>query len=582
MQARIAVLVLALSGTIATIPLTNAHHIVEMGASVLSLSDHNVTVGWVIHMTEDTDGTGGAIQWDTGGGSYGRQGDLADGMTSGTIDGNATGTTLFTSSISVPFAYRAFAWTRNVSADHVFINVTWRYPIEGPRTIAWQDQTTVDGLRVTGTLDIVIDVTPPNLTTPSDLVREGNTTGGRRLEFVATATDTLDPAPVVACDPASGALFPLGRTRVTCRATDANLNEATRSFNVTIVDTTRPTLFMPALLAPVEATSPDGAVVDYVMPTATDLVDPAPILACGPPSGSTFPLGLTTVLCNARDASGNVMVAPMPIRVVDTTAPSLAMPDLLVEGDAVGGANVAFTPTAPDVADASPSVSCDQGSGYYALGTTTVVCTATDATGNAAEDSFDVRVVDTTPPTLTLPAGATAITSGDGAVVTFAASATDVVDAAPVVACDAPSGSTFPIGATSVTCTATDASGNAAVGSFVVTVTRTFPWSGFLQPINTDGSSVFRAGSTVPVKFRLDGGGATATFSYRRVDAAAAGAVNEANSTTEATSGTLFRYDAATGQYVYNWSTKRLATGEYELCADLGDGAPHTIRVGLR
>jgi hypothetical protein len=69
-------------------------------------------------------------------------------------------------------------------------------------------------------------------------------------------------------------------------------------------DTTPPTLSVPADLT-VDATSADGAVVDFAA-TATDDTDPAPSVGCDPASGSTFPIGTTTVTCTAADASGNV------------------------------------------------------------------------------------------------------------------------------------------------------------------------------------------------------------------------------------------------------------------------------------
>ena len=78
---------------------------------------------------------------------------------------------------------------------------------------------------------------------------------------------------------------------------------------------------------------------------------------------------------------------------------------------------------------------------------------------------------DTTPPVLTVPAGITAdATSPPGAVVSYTVSATDAVDPAPVVVCTPLSGATFPIGETTVNCSATDASGNTATAAFVVYV----------------------------------------------------------------------------------------------------------------
>jgi hypothetical protein len=46
----------------------------------------------------------------------------------------------------------------------------------------------------------------------------------------------------------------------------------------------------------------------------------------------------------------------------------------------------------------------------------------------------------------------------------------------------------------------------------------------------------------------------------------------EASSTASATTGNLFRYDAASKQYVFNWGAKGLEQGTYKLSIDLGDG----------
>ena len=85
--------------------------------------------------------------------------------------------------------------------------------------------------------------------------------------------------------------------------------------------------------------------------------------------------------------------------------------------------------------------------------------------------SAPVLVVDATAPVLTLPSTITVdATSTQGASVSYTAGATDDVDANPAVACTPTSGSTFPIGTSSVQCSATDAAGNSADGSFTVVV----------------------------------------------------------------------------------------------------------------
>ncbi len=86
--------------------------------------------------------------------------------------------------------------------------------------------------------------------------------------------------------------------------------------------------------------------------------------------------------------------------------------------------------------------------------------------------SFDLtRVVDVVPPTITVPGDITQ--SNDPglatAAVTFTPATTDNYPGT-TVACNPPSGTAFPIGTTTVTCTATDTSLNTDSDSFDVTV----------------------------------------------------------------------------------------------------------------
>ena len=70
-----------------------------------------------------------------------------------------------------------------------------------------------------------------------------------------------------------------------------------------------------------------------------------------------------------------------------------------------------------------------------------------------------------------MPKGVVAdATTPAGTRVIYTATATDNVDPNPTVTCQPTSGSLFPVGDTTVTCTATDASGNSSTASFVVHV----------------------------------------------------------------------------------------------------------------
>jgi X-Pro dipeptidyl-peptidase len=80
----------------------------------------------------------------------------------------------------------------------------------------------------------------------------------------------------------------------------------------------------------------------------------------------------------------------------ETVAPVLAgMPDdVAVETTSADGIAVTYTPpTATDNEDPNPVVTCAPPSGsVFAVGTTTVTCTARDAHGNTASDTFEVKV----------------------------------------------------------------------------------------------------------------------------------------------------------------------------------------------
>ncbi|MBZ5560498.1 MAG: Ig-like domain repeat protein [Acidobacteriia bacterium] len=93
---------------------------------------------------------------------------------------------------------------------------------------------------------------------------------------------------------------------------------------IVIADATPPVLTAAPADITAEATSPSGAIVTYTPPTATDAVDgPVPV-TCVPASGSTFPLGATTVVCSATDAGGNTASESFTVTVVDTTPPVIA------------------------------------------------------------------------------------------------------------------------------------------------------------------------------------------------------------------------------------------------------------------
>jgi MYXO-CTERM domain-containing protein len=129
--------------------------------------------------------------------------------------------------------------------------------------------------------------------------------------------------------------------------------------------------------------------------------------------------------------------------------------------------------TAPRGTDPVIAYSVQPGSGFP-VGTTRVEATATYPDGGGSLCAFDVTVVDTTAPAVSHADMTVEATGAGGAEVTFQAEATDAVDGTLQATCTPVSGSTFALGsATTVTCSATDAHGNAGSGTFTVQVLDT-------------------------------------------------------------------------------------------------------------
>ncbi len=365
----------------------------------------------------------------------------------------------------------------------------------GSTTISVSRPSGIAGGSATGTFYLApatftVNVSPPPNTPPK--VAVAGVTGGALYEkgsvpkATCNVTDTEDGNSSfdATLSSVSGPLasYGLGLQTATCSYTDKGPGTgltATSSETYNIVDTTAPSIAAHDDVT-ADAANASGATVTYINPTATDAVDPNPQVNCTPASGSTFGPGDTTVTCTATDAAGNKATSAFKVTVADKTAPVIDSHADITGIQATGpdGATVTYTkPTATDNVDTSVTVNCLPASGTkFKLGDTTVTCSAQDAAGNKATSTFKVTVVDTTGPNITnVPSDITKeATSYAGATVIFTIpTANDAVDGNRTVTCSPDSGSTFSLGLTEVTCSASDASGNTSSAKFNVTVQDT-------------------------------------------------------------------------------------------------------------
>jgi len=272
----------------------------------------------------------------------------------------------------------------------------------------------------------------------------------------------------------------------TVKVTTAGCTSASSaSITVTVGDTTPPTITCPPNQMVNAASSP--AMVTYPAPTVSDNCSGVGTPICSPASGSLFPAGTTTVSCNVSDGSSNMASCQFTVTVSVCTI-SCPMNITTSNSPNLCGAVVTFTPTTSG--GACGTVTCTPSSGsLFPKGTTTVTCTTA-----GPSCSFTVTVNDTQPPVF-LSGCAAAINKSAPATCPFATSllvnyttpiATDNCGPAPTVMCNPPSGSVLPVGTTTVTCTATDSSGNTATCSFPVNV-----FSFCLQDDSSDANTVF-------------------------------------------------------------------------------------------
>jgi HYR domain len=315
------------------------------------------------------------------------------------------------------------------------------------------------------TLTVIAVVTsgPPLLSMPESVVVEATDSDGAVVNYSVSAESQGGTGLVVNCDHPSGSRFPLDTTTVTCTAVDS-FGTSSGTFVVVVGDFTGPTITVPGNIVTA------NPVVTFTATAVDSLDGPVPV-TCSPASGSTFAFGLTTVDCVAHDAHQNYVHGFFTV-FVSGGPPILQLPDdIFAEATSASGAAVSFSATALG----GETVACSPASGsVFPLGTTAVQCSATNNAGTT-NGTFNVTVIDSTPPMLILNDVVAEATGPSGAMVAYVATAHDLVDGNIVPSCTPVSGSQFPIGVTVVQCTATDAHGNAASGSFTVTVRDTTP-----------------------------------------------------------------------------------------------------------
>ena len=127
--------------------------------------------------------------------------------------------------------------------------------------------------------------------------------------------------------------------------------------------------------------------------------------------------------------------------------------------------------------------------------------------------------------------------------------------------------------------------GNFLAGSGQASQAVHYRFGGFLAPLTPGGS--YHLGRTLPIQWQLtDANGkfltslsAVRSLQVQSVDAHGNPLAPPFN--PAASGGTTLRYDPTANQYVFNWDTKGLQAGWYEIELTLADGTLRTLVAQL-
>ncbi|MGI8580732.1 MAG: beta strand repeat-containing protein, partial [Chitinophagaceae bacterium] len=323
-----------------------------------------------------------------------------------------------------------------------------------------------------------VDITAPAITCPGAQTLNLNSGCSATVPDYRTLATTSDNCSTVTVtqSPASGSTVTgTGTFTVTLTATDVSGNSSTCNFTVTKKDVTPPSITCPGTQTlALASTNCKASLPNYTTLATTSDNCSAVTVTQSPVTGTSVTgTGSITVTLTATDVSGNTATCSFTVNKVDVTPPAITCP-----GTQTLNLGANCTATVPDYTglgsasdNCSGTVTITQspaiGSTVSGVGSFTVTLTATDASGNSSTCTFTVTVVDNEKPVITCPAPVTQNNDAGvcGATVTFAATATDNCTGTVITYSQNP-GTVFPVGTTTVTATATDASKNTATCTF--------------------------------------------------------------------------------------------------------------------
>lgn len=438
------------------------------------------------------------------------------------------------------------------------------------------------------TIEYFIDNQKPTITvaSPVNNTHYKAANAPSNLDYRAYDNSNVAPSVTVTVDGTTSTndLLPTseGEHEIVITATDAAGNTESKTISY-IIDTTAPSVEITAPLSGKSYKPSDLPTLAYRV--SDNYTSPSNLIISLNPLELDNSEGEHTIAITAIDEAGNIGTACVTY-IVDNTAPSVVI-SAPINGKIYKSTDLPILAyVVKDNLDSNPKITADKLE--TSEGDHTVTVTAADEAGNISTASV-TYIVDDTAPVITSPNNGATYVLGQEVKVSYSAydehlkSCTG--DFNNETALD-----TSSVGEKSYSVTAIDDAGNTTTKTIRYKVVYAF--SGVLQPINADGSSVFKLGSTVPVKFQLrnyDGNLVTTpttskpTISVVMISTNADGTVTEIPEYTPPMSGNEFRLDTTNNQYIFNLSTKGWKPGKYQVGINLHDSsAPKTVIISSK
>ena len=244
--------------------------------------------------------------------------------------------------------------------------------------------------QIVNSVQAFVDTADPQLGSAPDIAVAAAGANGTRVDYAPpAATDNVDPAPAVTCSPASGTTFGVGRTTVSCLATD----RAGRTSSAAPVPTFAVTVdATPPVVTP-NVTGTLGANGWYTgnVTVSFSVNDPdTPVTSttgCGTATVSADTTG-TAFSCTAISVGGSRTASVTVKR--DATAPVVTCPTS--PAYAIGQVGATLTASVADATSGTPAATVSGPVQTAAAGAGSVTLSATDNAGNVASKACSYLV----------------------------------------------------------------------------------------------------------------------------------------------------------------------------------------------